>query len=159
MAAGPEWWSRLLCEGSRGPLQLRVHRTGDIEDGARMRMAIDALCIDVGHLREEHKKDCVASTEGSVAELRSPLTNATQQIKDLQKEAWAWLEGSDIASRLPKSPSRLARHGPRGGTLGGTRRTRTDPTAEQASMEREQARAEVERRVGSPASSVRSEER
>ncbi|KAJ1192081.1 hypothetical protein NDU88_001393 [Pleurodeles waltl] len=35
---------------------------------------IDALCIDVGHLREVHKKlkDGVASTERAVAELHPP---------------------------------------------------------------------------------------
>ncbi|KAJ1090375.1 hypothetical protein NDU88_003508 [Pleurodeles waltl] len=45
-----------------------------------------------------------------------------------------------------------------GGFQESAQRTRAAPTAEQASMERERACAEVERRVGSPASSIRSEE-
>ncbi|KAJ1113366.1 hypothetical protein NDU88_001612 [Pleurodeles waltl] len=99
---------------------------------------IDALFIDVGQLREEHKKlkDRVVTTEVAVSGLRPPPTNATQHIKELQKE-----------------------RGPRGGTPGGIRRTRAAPTAKQASMEREQEHTEVELRVDSPASSVRSEER
>ncbi|KAJ1127742.1 hypothetical protein NDU88_006135 [Pleurodeles waltl] len=49
---------------------------------------IDALRIDVGHLREEHKKlkDRVATTESTVSELRLSLATAPKHIKDLQKE-------------------------------------------------------------------------
>ncbi|KAJ1176627.1 hypothetical protein NDU88_001898 [Pleurodeles waltl] len=49
---------------------------------------IDALHIDVGHLREEHKKlkDRVTTTEGTISELCPSLANATKHIKDLQKE-------------------------------------------------------------------------
>ncbi|KAJ1123391.1 hypothetical protein NDU88_001861 [Pleurodeles waltl] len=55
-----------------------------------------------------------------------------------------------IASSLPPRPQS---HRSRGNLPGGARRTRAAPTVEQAAMEREWARAEVELRVGSPASS------
>ncbi|KAJ1201096.1 hypothetical protein NDU88_004911 [Pleurodeles waltl] len=48
---------------------------------------IDVLRIDMGHLRENHKKlkDLVATTESTVSELRPSLADATMHIKDLQK--------------------------------------------------------------------------
>ncbi|KAJ1153889.1 hypothetical protein NDU88_006647 [Pleurodeles waltl] len=53
-------------------------------------------------------------------------------------------------------PSHSARCGPQREHRDGAWRTKVVPPAEQASMERDQACAEVKRRVGSPASSVRS---
>ncbi|KAJ1096935.1 hypothetical protein NDU88_002065 [Pleurodeles waltl] len=49
---------------------------------------IDALHIDVGHLREEHNKlkDRTVTTESTVSELCPLLANPTKHIKDLQKE-------------------------------------------------------------------------
>ncbi|KAJ1185322.1 hypothetical protein NDU88_002116 [Pleurodeles waltl] len=61
---------------------------------------IDALCIGMGHLREEDKrlKERVASAEGEVAELRPPLAAATQHVTDLQREVLRlhqWLEDQE----------------------------------------------------------------
>ncbi|KAJ1137952.1 hypothetical protein NDU88_004346 [Pleurodeles waltl] len=55
---------------------------------ATLEPKIDALHIDVGHLREEHKKlkERVTSAEGTISELCSSLETATNHIKDLQKE-------------------------------------------------------------------------
>ncbi|KAJ1138201.1 hypothetical protein NDU88_004592 [Pleurodeles waltl] len=49
---------------------------------------IDALRIDIGHLREDHKKlkDHVATTEKTVSELRLTMVDATRHLKDLQKD-------------------------------------------------------------------------
>ncbi|KAJ1171484.1 hypothetical protein NDU88_003345 [Pleurodeles waltl] len=49
---------------------------------------IDTLCIDMGHLRKEHKKlkERVTSMEGEVAEMGSPFATTTQHIRDLQRE-------------------------------------------------------------------------
>ncbi|KAJ1197267.1 hypothetical protein NDU88_001129 [Pleurodeles waltl] len=73
----------------------------------------------------------------------------------LQEEAWTWLEDRGMALDPYHPPSRSVKRGPRRGHRVGARCTQAAPTAEQASMGRDRACAEVERRVGSPASSVR----
>ncbi|KAJ1108944.1 hypothetical protein NDU88_006314 [Pleurodeles waltl] len=74
------------------------------------------------------------------------------------EEACAWLEDNGMASGPSQPPSRLVRRCPRTGHRDSIRHTKAAPTAEQASLERDRACAEVERRVSSPASSARSEE-
>ncbi|KAJ1139208.1 hypothetical protein NDU88_005583 [Pleurodeles waltl] len=62
---------------------------------------IDALCIDMGHLRKEHKKlkERVTSMEGEVTEMRPPIATTTQHVRDLQRELqWLmrWLAGHNL---------------------------------------------------------------
>ncbi|KAJ1123216.1 hypothetical protein NDU88_001689 [Pleurodeles waltl] len=71
-----------------------------------------------------------------------------------REEAWTWLEDRSMASGPSHPPSRSAKRGPRRVPRDG--HTQVAPTAKQASVERDLACVEVERRVGSPASSVRS---
>ncbi|KAJ1145233.1 hypothetical protein NDU88_011524 [Pleurodeles waltl] len=79
------------------------------------------------------------------------------KIRDrLQEEAWTWLEDSGMASDPSHPPLRSAKCGPWRDRRVGARHTQAAPTAEQVSVERDRACAEVERRMGSPASSVRS---
>ncbi|KAJ1141427.1 hypothetical protein NDU88_007760 [Pleurodeles waltl] len=144
---------------------------------------IDALRIDMDHLREDLKKlkERVATTESTVSELRPSLADATMHIKDLQKEAlhlqqrledqegrsrhnnirveaWAWLEGRGITAEAPRLPPRSMRHKTKGSPPDGARRSCAAPPKEQATTERERARAEVELRAGSPMLSVGSVE-
>ncbi|KAJ1163532.1 hypothetical protein NDU88_003990 [Pleurodeles waltl] len=65
---------------------------------------IDALHINVGHLREEHKKlkERVTSAEGTISVLFPSLESATKHIKDLQKAVLylrQWLEDQEGKSR------------------------------------------------------------
>ncbi|KAJ1131530.1 hypothetical protein NDU88_009866 [Pleurodeles waltl] len=49
---------------------------------------IDALCIDMGHMREDHKKlkERVKATESTVSALRPTVADATSNIRALQKK-------------------------------------------------------------------------
>ncbi|KAJ1140858.1 hypothetical protein NDU88_007196 [Pleurodeles waltl] len=97
---------------------------------------IDTLCIEMGHLREEHKKlkERVASAEGGLG-----MVGGQRHGFGLAAEAFALGEVWSTEGPQGRHPAHV----------GG-------PRAEQASMERDRACVEVERRVGSPASSARS---
>ncbi|KAJ1206423.1 hypothetical protein NDU88_001828 [Pleurodeles waltl] len=107
---------------------------------------IDALCIDMGNLREEHKKlkKRVTSMEGGVAEMRPPIATTTQHVRDLQREytrGGLVMAGGRRYGTGPITPSfalceAQSAERPQGGGGGCTQ---VAPTAEQASMERNRA--------------------
>ncbi|KAJ1081915.1 hypothetical protein NDU88_002087 [Pleurodeles waltl] len=56
---------------------------------ATLEPKVDALRIDMVHLREDHKKlkDRLEATENTVSDMPPSMTDATSQIRALQKEA------------------------------------------------------------------------
>ncbi|KAJ1118383.1 hypothetical protein NDU88_006574 [Pleurodeles waltl] len=101
---------------------------------------IDALRVDMGHLREYHKKlkGRVEATENTVSDMRPSVVDAASHISDLQKEETQLRqrENQDVSRQQPRAV----------------------PSREQAAKERAHVVEEMEPRARSPPPPVMSGE-